>query len=215
MSNTLNAEIFEDSFQIYHDEFERILIATQECYKLLLSENIKVQNDENQITKIICKNYLENDAIRAHLNISDFYFILEAQEGEYGRTDIRVITQNTFSATAAYYIIECKRLDSQNLRGKSGLNAKYIENGISRFMTPSYYSSYHKLNGMLGFIVEKINIDENIKNLNFIAKKFFAINMTYEISFHRHNIYQSKHLRSDSVEITLYHLMLDFSESIA
>lgn len=212
MSNTLNAGIFLDSYQIYHDEFERIMIATQECYKLLLSESIKVQNDENKITKIICKNYLENDAIRIQLNISDFYFILEAQEGEYGRTDIRVITQNSFSITAAYYIIECKRLDSKKLRGKSGLNAKYIENGVSRFLTPSYYSTYHKLNGMLGFVVEKINIDENINNINFVAKNFFSINMTRDISFYRSNMYQSKHLRNDSEEITLYHLMLDFSD---
>ena len=50
-----------------------------------------------------------------------------------GRIDIRIIAKNDFEIDDAYYTIECKRLDNQNLLGETGLNAKYVKEGIKRF----------------------------------------------------------------------------------
>jgi hypothetical protein len=84
----------------------------------------------------------------------EFYFDRDYKDyRSKGRTDLRILTQNSFEDTAAYFIIECKRLDAKNQSGVSGLNSEYIKNGIARFVKEDY-SAYYKVNGMFGFIVE-------------------------------------------------------------
>ena len=43
------------------------------------------------------------------------------------------------------------------------MNAK--KEGIKRF-TIDQYSAYYGVNGMIGFVIEKMNIDNNINNIN-------------------------------------------------
>ncbi|PCH99540.1 MAG: hypothetical protein COB76_05465 [Alphaproteobacteria bacterium] len=54
------------------------------------------------------------------------------------------------------------------------MNAKYIKNGIQRFLT-EHYCSYNNfyVNAMIGFITEKINIVENINSINVLSEKLF------------------------------------------
>lgn len=59
---------------------------------------------------------------------------------------------NLFINDDVYYIIECKRLDINNLNGISGLNGEYILEGICCFVFLKYLC-YYKINGMIVFIV--------------------------------------------------------------
>jgi hypothetical protein len=99
------------------------------------------------------------------------------------------------------------------------LNAKYIENGIDRFIT-KFYSSYYRVNGMIGFIVEDLKIDENVKSINtLLTTSFSSISTKQEITkdsfiddFEYH--YNSIHADKDNDELKIYHLMFDLSENI-
>jgi hypothetical protein len=106
-------------------------------------------------------------------------------------------------------------LGSSNAMGATGLNAKYIQNGISRFVSKTY-SSHYKTNGMIGFIVETIDINKNIAAINGLLKG--TANTTKELFKHKivtdfHYSYCSTH-DLDSDEILIYHLMFDFSKNI-
>jgi len=108
-------------------------------------------------------------------------------------------------------------LNSKYPNRKSGLNGKYISEGIYRFVS-SYYSSYHTVNGMIGFIVEPIDIHQNITCINkLIATHFTNANIIIPLTKRqlKANLdftYFSTHSVGNS-PITLYHLMLDFSNN--
>jgi len=103
----------------------------------MLEDNVSLSNDENTIRDVLLINYLRDNSIRKKINLTNYLFDREVPEDRsVGRTDIKIQTQNTFEDTSAYYIIECKRLDGTNTTGTTGLNAKYIENGIYRFASP-------------------------------------------------------------------------------
>jgi hypothetical protein len=122
-----------------------------------------------------------------------------------------------FISDDAYYVLECKRLDTKARRGTSGLNSEYIKNGIHRFIINDKYTSYYKTNAMLGFVVESMNIDENVQDINYllehnyshistqsvIAKESFIANFEYQ--------YSSLHQTDKGDTLRLYHLMFDFS----
>lgn len=82
-----------------------------------------------------------------------------------GRIDIRVMPVNPFISDDAYYILECKRLDAKRQTGTSGLNAEYISEGICRFVSEKY-SSYYKVNGMIGFVIEPMDLQDNVASIN-------------------------------------------------
>ena len=135
-----------------------------------------------------------------------------------GRTDIKIETQNTFIDTKAYYIIECKRLDSQNQTGTTGLNGKYISDGICRFVSGKY-STYKNTNGMIGFIVQPIDIHKNTICINgLLANQSFKTNTNFNLQPRKikddfEYCYCSTH-STGKQEIVIYHLMLDFSNNI-
>lgn len=214
----MDASNFEPSRIVYIKEFEDILSKITTCYKLLIADNITVPlNDENVIRDILVKNYINNPEIKRSIKLE--YFVLPEvyENNSSGRTDMRIFGPNTFYNQDAYYIIECKRLDNKNCQGTSGLNSKYIENGIKRF-TSGFYSSYYKTNAMIGFIVEAMDIHENINNINFLLQNNFAdkintISYIVSESFIKNFEYQysSNHQTQDGKSIKLYHLMFDFS----
>jgi hypothetical protein len=220
MFGSLDASNFNGSIPFYEKQFEEILSKISVCYQLMKTGKVALENDENKIRDTLLQNYLKNNEIRRKVDLLQWHFEREIQEDHsIGRTDIKIISQNTFEKQDAYYILECKRLDNTNTTGSSGLNAKYIKNGIDRFIT-KYYSSYHRVNGMIGFIVEDLETDENVECINtLLTNSFSSITTKQEITkgsfiddFEYH--YNSVHTDKDNDELKIYHLMFDFSENI-
>jgi hypothetical protein len=186
----------------------------------MLSDAVQLENDENKIRDVLVINYLENKDIRKGTSLENFIFNREAPEANSpGRTDIKIETYNTFKNCDAYYIIECKRLDSKNLKGKTGLNAEYINNGIRRFVS-QYYSSHCGTNAMIGFAIDKFAFATNYQNINFIMKTyFFDINVVQPlqpenfISDFEYQ-YSSQHDINGNKKLILFHLLFDFSKNI-
>ena len=194
----------------------------------MLNDNIELADDEEKIRDRLLYAYLKNNVVRKKIELTDFLFDKEVPEDKSsGRTDIKIQTQNTFEDTKAYYIIECKRLNNQNLTGISGLNSEYVKNGICRFVY-DFYSSYFGINGMVGFVVDNLDIDNNITNLNSLLNKdliddkgkivnAMPLQEIKPIQLNEDSKYSyiSIHQTTSQNEITLYHLMFDFSKNIA
>lgn len=220
MFTDLNAKNFSGAVPFYEIQFEIILSKITECYKLMKKDIQKLPNDENKIRDVLLLNYLKNNKIRKKLGLLLMHFEREIQEDHsIGRTDIKVISANTFLVQEAYYVLECKRLDNINVIGTSGLNAKYIENGIYRFVS-KYYSSYYRVNGMLGFIVEKLDISANIQNINKLLVEEFRESNTSSTMVQDNFIegfpdhFHSIHKDTDDKPIKIYHLMFDLHGNI-
>lgn len=220
MFNNLNASGFGHSISFYNAEFEDVFSKIITCYHLMLDDKVSLVNDENEIRNILLVNYLKDNDIRNKIGLTDYLFDREVPEDRtIGRTDIKIQTANTFTDTNAYYIIECKRLDSVNADGKTGLNAKYVENGVCRF-TSKYYSCHYKINGMIGFVVEPIDMSNNIKSINNLLTVTFAtvtntIDKLYTKKIHNdfEHSYCSTHKTNENT-VLIYHLMFDFSKNI-
>lgn len=216
-------ETFDKSH--YIPQMEIILRGIISAYQLILLENYsEVENLEDKITGRLLIDFLEDDNFREKMALQEYRFIPESASydedyNQKGYVDIRVIVDhkiNGFNTTKADYIIECKRLD-----GEKSLNKKYITNGISRFVNELYTKyNIHKVSAMLGFIVKKININDNISKINQLAidEKIeintlspitvFKIDDSFEAS------YFSKHKTISGKDAEIYHLMLDFSSKI-
>jgi hypothetical protein len=220
MTNTLDPSAFLESANFRDSEFQDILIKVVHCYKMMLADKVRVMNNENLIRDKLLIKYLKNNEIRNKIQLTKYLFDKEVPEDNTkGRTDIKVQTINTFLDTSAYYIIECKRLNNQNLNGTTGLNAAYIKNGIMRFVD-GQYSTNKYLNGMIGFVVELMDIQANITNINNLLRENFSDANTETflalLSFIEDFKYQyySTHKDSGNKKIKLYHLMFDFSKNI-
>ncbi len=216
LENELDASNFLYNDSIYSSEFRDILEKITLCYYLLRKDKIVVPlNDENGIRDILVNKYLNNSKIKRIIKLE--YFILPEvpETTSLGRTDIRVFSPNTFYNQNEYYLIECKRLGRKAQRGSSGLNYKYIANGIQRF-TSGFYSSFYKVNGMIGFIVESIDITKNVGNINYLLENNFGSIKTVSFLTQEHFIqnfefhFSSVHKTEDGFPLRLYHLMFNF-----
>lgn len=214
MFNNLDATKFNGSIPFYDVNFEDLLSKITICYHKMVVDFLVIKNNENDIRDVLLLNYLKDDDIRKELGLDLYNFEREVREDHsVGRTDIKITTIDNFKLQKAYYIIECKRL------GVSKLNTEYIHNGVYRF-TSNYYSSYYRVNAMIGFITKKLDIDKNVDILNHLLSKYVAINTTKKITknsfiknFKYH--YDSEHLDKKNKKLKIYHLMFDFSENIA
>lgn len=221
MANQLDSSAFPGSADFYIAEFENILVGITSCYKMMIEDNVSVpSNDENGIRDILLLNYLKNREIKRKIKLINYRFDREIPEDTTkGRVDIRIISKNDFEIDEAYYIIECKRLDNNRTLGTSGLNGEYIKEGIMRFIT-EYYSSYYGVNGMIGFVVEQMDIHANVININrLLRNNFSAANTETVLTFHNFikdfkYQYYSIHKDIKDRKIKLYHLMFDFSANI-
>lgn len=225
----LDASIYSFSQDIYRIEFEILLSKFVICYQMMIKEYPALPRNENGIRDVLSLNYLKNDDKRRLVELNDYLFERESPEDHsVGRTDIKIQSHRTFTQQEAYYIIECKLIEKANSTGTSGLNAKYIANGICRFTSGYYHTSSDNVNAMIGFVVDKMDIDKNIENINQLMtvelknsdKEVVYPNVvqplqrsTFIQTFDCQ--YTSTHLIQDtSREITLYHLMLDCSYNI-
>ncbi len=215
--NLLDASKFIFCDLVYTKEFENILSKITLCYFMLRNSNTEIPfHDENEIRNILLNGYLKNSDIKKQINITEYLFDKETNEiHSKGRVDIRIMPINPFISDEAYYIIECKRLDNKACRGVSGLNYKYIDDGIQRFTT-GYYSSYYNVNAMIGFIVDSLDIHKNIEDINFLLLNKFR-NITTISALGKEGFidnyefhYRSIHLTNEKNELKLYHLMFSF-----
>ena len=191
----------------------------------MISKRTMFKNDEETIRDgFMC--YLKDDIYKnAHSPLDKYQFDKEVEDGK-GRLDIRILNVNPYKGDKAFYSIECKRLDNNYKNGISGLNFKYIKDGMCRYIS-GYYSTYYDTNVMFGFVVEQMDITKNIDNINALLPvsffnqqnelvnantvqplQYFDFANGYPFS------YMSKHTHKSGKEITLYHLMFDFSNSI-
>ncbi len=215
--NNLTATDFLFNDAVYTKEFEDILSKITTCYFLLKEDKKDVPlNDENGIRDILVNEYINHPVIKRTLGF-DYFVLSEVVEvHSAGRTDIRIFSPNSVFNQEEYFVIECKRLDNKACRGSSGLNYKYIDKGIRRF-TERTYLSFYKTNAMIGFVVDVVDVDENIDNLNYLLMNLFPdINTTSFICKEKFipgfdYQYSSKHITKDEESIKLYHLMFDFS----
>ena len=224
----LNASIYNYSSDIYQLEFENLLSKLVICYKKMVKDFPILPRGENEIRDVLILNYLKNNEKRNEIGLTDYLFERESVEDfTVGRTDIKVQTMKTFVKQEEYYIIECKLLDNTNTRGTTGLNAKYISNGICRFTSGYYHTSDNNVNGMIGFVVTSMDIVDNIANINYLmtrelrnsddeivnpntisslTKTMFIPDFEYQ--------YKSEHKVIPERIISIYHLMFDFSKNM-
>lgn len=226
MFENINATNFGYSSSFYINEFEDILRGIIVCSNCINSSGIALPNNENEIRNVMLKDYLKVESFKkAHFNLASYHFDYETIENT-GRADIRILPVKQYINDEAYYIIECKRLNNQNLTGMTGLNAEYVKNGICRFVT-GYYTSFFRINGMIGFVVDNLDIDKNITHINSFLNKDLTndrrenVNampiqeiMPIEINEDFKYSYTSTHQTVSQNEITLYHLMFNFSKQI-
>jgi hypothetical protein len=219
METELNAVGYSFNATNYTKEFQRVLCGVYTCYTMMLKDNIELPNDENKIRDNLLFGYLNNDNIKNDIGLN-YLFNGEVLEPTGGKVDIKVQRQNRFTKSETYYIIECKLLNNKNLAGISGLNSRYIKDGIYRFVS-KYYSTHCGVNAMIGFVVEQLNIATNIPNINTLLKNPQIKNCntireiqseTFIPNFDFH--YSSVHNDCDNASFTLYHLMFDFSDNI-
>lgn len=215
----LNASGYDYNGVFYNAEFEDLLSKIIYCYNLIISDKVLLTNNENAIRDVLLINYLKDNSIRKKIKLTDYLFDREVPEDRsIGRTDIKIQTLNTFQDTSAYYIIECKRLDATNLSGTTGLNAKYIKDGMYRFASTTY-STHYKTNGMIGFVVEPLDINTNIVLINNLLTTNFLEANTIQVLQYREIMsdfgfsYCSRHNRPED-SMVLYHLMFDCSKNI-
>lgn len=226
-SSILNASSFTYSPVRRDSYFESILRACVIVYQSIISTT-KVQNNENEIRDEFIK-YLQDINFKKQHELKNLKFDPETRENS-GRADIRVLpTKDEYIDDDEYYLIECKRLDNKRLKGKSGLNAEYVKNGICRFVNNNYYSSFFGCNAMFGFLIAPVNIPSDIiGNINtlmsssFLNDKKQVVNanatrkLTYENFANTYPYsYISQHKYSASGNsINLYHLIFDFSNHL-
>ena len=202
-----------------NSELEKILCKIINCYYLMIENEMELINKENFISDVFYNKYLNDNIIRNKFELNDYKFGRDNQENNnISNPDFQIITEDTFKDTNAYYIIECKRLDNKNTNGINGLNNKYIEEGIKRF-TSGKYSTYKNTNAMIGYVVEKMDIDKNITHINNLLTKKIIIctkkKLQKKIILQNFNYsYTSEHHNANNSTITLYHLMFDFYKNI-
>ena len=213
----LNASAFTHNTVFYDAEFEIVLSKIVSCYHQMLADKVILNNNENSIRDLMLYGYLKNQQFKLQHQLTNYLFDSELPENS-GRIDIRVMPVNPFVSDDAYYIFECKRLDAKRRTGTSGLNGEYISEGICRFVSEKY-SCYYSVNGMIGFVVEPIDLHDNVDSINtLLSSQYPQANTIAGLSLRQVDSnfdfsYFSTHSCTFG-SVTLYHLMFDFSLNI-
>lgn len=221
----LSAEIFGSTSIFFEGELMGILRECVNIYRHILCEKLLLSNNEEAIRDVFMV-YLKNDTYKEkHAPLNNYQFDKEIEDNK-GRLDIRILPVNPYRGDKAYYSIECKRIDNKKVLGKTGLNAEYIKNGVCRYVY-EYYTSYYNANVMFGFVVVPMDISRNVRNINSLLAYDYINQQGDSVNAHvKRNItyndyvnsypysYISKHTSKSGKELTLYHLMFDFSQNI-
>ena len=193
-------------------EFIALLEGFVKIYDIIIASGVTLPNNEEAIRDEFLKHI--KDARIAN-NIGPFkYYSTDAEpkENRAGYLDLKITPRRPGADPMEYFSIECKRLDDKKQRGKSGLNAKYVKDGLDRYRKGKY-SVYHNINGMFGFIVADINIHDNVQCINgFLASKEH-LKQTHDVNSFDF-AYLSKHESMGQKTFELYHLMFNFASRI-
>lgn len=89
------------------------------------------------------------------------------------------------------------------------------------YVVEKKYSCCYRINGMIGFVIEKMDVSANITNINNLLENNFpdakttafltSFNFIEDFKYQ----YYSAHEDIENKNITLYHLMFDFSVNIS
>lgn len=201
---------------MFEDMINFIFISLENMKNDLTYKNKKVKNNEEKIRNYLLENYLNNPTFKNNVDFSDLYLLFEkevpegydAKENKYvGRVDIKVFSVNTLiNNPKDYYIIECKRID-----GSSILNREFVKEGIYRFILENpKYSSFHRKNIMLGFVVNDIDINENYNKIEDIQdnnNNTYIIEEKQKIEMKNKDFYLYRNKYTNIYEqIDLYHM---------
>lgn len=206
-SNTsLNQKI---AANILNHIIEKVLV----CFDLMRQEcernSKKIANNELAIRDYLFCNYLNNDTVMQKIGFDNFRFYSEVPENyidskPQGRADLQVYSIDEFRHRERYFIIECKRIE-----GSLTLNRKYIDEGMRRFVGKMpKYTSYYKINCMLGFVVKEIDISANVDCINQLLKNDYS-DIPVQDYLHTGSIpytYISSHGKEGNECITLIHV---------
>lgn len=225
-------EQFKYSELVLNEQFVAILRGIARAHRAMLVDCPVIDNNERRIRNYLYEHYLDNGLFREKHGLNPFIFIPEPAEikdgEEVGYLDIKVITFDTFRETKNYYTVECKKLDGKYrlLKPKAGskylknsLATEYIENGVFRFVSQQYPTPLG-VNGMVGFVVEEVDIEDSITDITSLMQERFTNCKTSRVL--------EKVLSDDDFEFTflsthrdveenvfdLYHLMLDLSSIV-
>lgn len=192
----------------YEIQFKDILTDIFVCYGKMITDNIKIPRNENKIRDVLVDNYLR-------IWLSEYTFKKE-EKNHLGRVDIFIV--DNLIDTKPNFILECKLLDNKNIDGKDGLNGKYIQNGILRFLTEHYYlDNGYNTNAMIGFIIQDLTISSNIQSINCLSEKMFKniVEIKQPITLEQRSIYESAYQTGKpQKDFHVYHLMMDFSNNL-
>lgn len=223
------ADSFAPKDDYYESQIEQILGHIVSCHNLMLFDNEPIAKNENKIRNRLVKRYLKNNKVKNKIGIQGFRFsaeeaIIDTNDDEVGYTDIQVIMEHEFDNDDVFFVLECKLLDGKGDLSKSNFNGKYITNGVMRFTTPippktiPKYPTNLRVNGMIGFCIEKFNIHENStiklnQHLDKWCPNETILPLTQEAFIENFGYtYISSHCIIPSKDdFKLYHLMLDTS----
>jgi hypothetical protein len=205
---TNKAQQFSFKKQKYHYDFVVLLTKIYQSSQKLQNSAVVLPKNENIIRNILVDEYLSKE-------ITEYKFKKE-ENNNLGRVDIYIV--NKLDNSEPNFIIECKLLNDKNVNGIEGFNAKYIENGIKRFLIEHYYlDNNFYTNAMVGFVVSSLDIAKNISSINRLSDKLFKniVEIKQEITLDKNDIYKSiyKTYAGGEKEFTLYHLMLNFAKN--
>lgn len=192
--------------KMYIDRLKNLLEEINMCYEKLLKDNIKIPNNENKIRDILVDKYL--------INLKNYEFSKEKLNNYRSRVDIYV--EEKAIKEKPIFIIECKLLNKNNNMNIEALNAKYIKNGIQRFITEYYSCCNLHTNAMIGFIIEDTEIDNKLNDINNLSKIFFNNLLTIQQEISRENkyLYKSSYSTYNNKTFTIYHLFFDLHKNI-
>lgn len=212
------------------------------CYfKLLTSKIVYSKKYISEHTSISFENYLRDrflyEFIQKHKNeyklynpdyyqvIASFLYLAEVQtlfnqESKLRTSKIDIFVTNLNKdllgnkvVEQIYFDFECKRLNNN-------LKKEYVSNGIKRHLERDFENGY-PFTGMIGF-VEDGSIDKIVNDINKILKRqnesTFS-NIEYlryvKLNYDFKNSYKSKHLKSNSIEFNIFHLLFDYSNILS
>lgn len=185
----------------------------QDC----VMSSTKIPNREPDICNYLFSNYLNNDAIVKTIGLDDFRFFSEVPENYVnntprGRADLQVFNINDFRHRDRYFIIECKRID-----GNLTLNREYIDEGIRRFACDDpKYTSYYRINCMLGLVIRDMDILANAAVINTLLQTDYSDihTVVYLSAGAIPQTFISSHGLSDDSRIELLHAFSDCSKIV-
>ena len=166
---------------------------------------------------------ISNRLVERHLDMNYLGLRFERETLEHydpesdtykGRTDITIKSSDWLKNREAYYIVEAKRLD-----GGTSLNKAYISEGISRFviLPSSKYPSYYGKSIMLGYVVQAIDISENVVEIDKLQRKMIVNVAIGEMNLvcddgEGFSHYQCLYQANGNINVVLAHLFYNFSD---